>query len=431
MEDEYASRLSQLRAWARAGDATAQYRLGEFFLEKENPLRDPRQALKLFRRSLAGGCVHASLAIGQIYLQGLLGKRSPAKGFQYVLKGAKAFDPKAFAPLGRLYWKGIGARENPREAFLWFSRAAEIHDSDAYYPLGKMCLLGEAGPPDPASALTWLLKARDADKGPPAETNRFLSRAYAYDFEVPESLDAYLPRMWEDMTWTFPEAALPIAQILLRDKNNPRFNPQKAKRVLKAAIKNSVTPAIRRLADFYAGPHASPKDRGKALALYKRGASLPSPCAQASFALYRIYSKGELGVKPDPKLALQHLQVAAQRRCLEAIFLLATLRDKGEGVRKSPRAAFQCLKTAAELGHVPAYFPLGEKYRRGQGTKENLKMAFFWTLKAAESGDERAYAPTARALWEGLGTEANPAEARRFEEKIPVENPRPAGGLFS
>ncbi|MDR1165625.1 MAG: hypothetical protein LBO66_07095 [Deltaproteobacteria bacterium] len=429
MENEYALRLNQLQAWARAGDANAQYRLGKFFLEEKNPLRDPRQALQRFQLALKGGCVHASLAIGRIHLKGLVGKPAPEKGFQSVLKGALDFDRKAFAPLGRLYLRGIGVKEDFGAAFLWHSRAAETGNAKAYYPLAKLLLNGQGHPPDPARAFTWIIKAREAGRAPQRKISSLLRKIYLSDFELPEGFDRYLPQLWKDLRGEFPAAALPLAKILLRETDNPRFNPQKAKRLLWRATLLAVIPAYRRLADFFAGPHASPKELEEARGYYMGAAH--NGCGHSNFVLYESFAKGGLGVAPDPKIAIWFLRRATRWRYPPALVHIASLLDKGEGVPQSHHAAYLRLKEAAELGYAPAFFPMGEKFRLGEGTKVDLKKAFIWTLKAAESGDERAYGPVARALREGLGTKANPAEARRWEEKSREEKPLPSESLFS
>lgn len=106
-------------------------------------------------------------------------------GLSSLTKAAEQGDVESQVALGRIYLQGIlTVPKDPGRAHGWFTRAAAAHHPSAEYYLGVMSQSGEGAPADPAAAARWFEAA--AQGGSP-HAMFLLANAYRAGAGVPKS----------------------------------------------------------------------------------------------------------------------------------------------------------------------------------------------------------------------------------------------------
>ena len=103
------------------------------------------------------------------------------------------------------------------------------------------------------------------------------------------------------------------------------------------------------------------------------------------------YLNGDInGGKDDPKLAFTWFKKAAEKGNSEAMGLLGSLYNRGDGVEKNNEQAFKWSLKAAQKGDLDSQYFVGLCYYDGQGTEEDLTKAVQWLNKAMDQGHSEA-----------------------------------------
>jgi prolyl 4-hydroxylase len=113
-------RDSQLRAAARAGDATAQFRLGMAYLQREKPSR----AMRWLRDSAASGHAPAALTIGRLHMSGAIAAPDPAAALTAFESAAANGSVQGQYEVARLKCCGWGVGFAPAEGMTSLLAAA-------------------------------------------------------------------------------------------------------------------------------------------------------------------------------------------------------------------------------------------------------------------------------------------------------------------
>ena len=164
-----AQELSDLRARAEAGDASAQYNLGLMHAEGRGVPQDFAEAATWYRKAAEQGDAGAQYHLGLMYAEGR-GVPQDAAAASAWFRSIEAEQINIFAQhkLGRMYAGGLGVAQDFAEAAVWFRRGAENGDAVAQYDLGNMYAEGRGVPQDFAEAATWYRKAAEqASRGGP------------------------------------------------------------------------------------------------------------------------------------------------------------------------------------------------------------------------------------------------------------------------
>jgi len=127
------------------------------------------------------------------------------------------------------------------------------------------------------------------------------------------------------------------------------------------AAKGGSTEAMGNLALRYEQASRLPRDKRRALALYKRGAELGDAWCQNNLAC-RYWDQG------DDAKAMLWIRKAARGNGPKAQFNLGMAYLHGEGTRKNHRWAALWLQRAADNGHAKAKRALGRKAERTLGS---------------------------------------------------------------
>lgn len=72
-----------------------------------------------------------------------------------------------------------------------------------------------------------------------------------------------------------------------------------------------------------------------------------------------------IGIPKNPKLAVDHFQLAAAQKVSEAMYNLGVMFDAGEDVERKPKEAYHFLSQAAGLGHLKAKYMVGRMHSHG------------------------------------------------------------------
>jgi uncharacterized protein len=123
-----------LRRSAEAGDASAQYRLGQLYDEGTGVPQDYGQAKEWFEKAAKQGHVGAQVNLGTLYLQGEGAPQSAQMALFWLSRAAEQGHALAFAKLGWMYAQGRGVLQDFIQAHKWYSlAAANGHEKSAGY----------------------------------------------------------------------------------------------------------------------------------------------------------------------------------------------------------------------------------------------------------------------------------------------------------
>lgn len=153
------SRLIDLWQNAKDGDASAMFKLGEFYFEK-NPLA----AQKWYSDATEAGDVTACVRLGELCMKQGAQTYNPAKAFALYKKAADQGNVRAQVRLANMMSSGIGTVQDQKAANEWYKTAAQAKDIEASIALAKRLAKGEGfGAPDFDAAYTCLERVLEND----------------------------------------------------------------------------------------------------------------------------------------------------------------------------------------------------------------------------------------------------------------------------
>jgi TPR repeat protein len=136
---DFRTAISEFTVAAEAGDARAQYSLGEMLLRGLGTTRDETKAAGYLGRAAAQNYAQAQWRLGQLYFQGRGVPRDEAKGADLVRRAADSGLASAQHAMGQLVAEGRGGLpKDPATAAQWFKAAADQNYVPAYCWLGEL-----------------------------------------------------------------------------------------------------------------------------------------------------------------------------------------------------------------------------------------------------------------------------------------------------
>lgn len=116
--------LISLKSDAEAGSVTAQFDLGNRYLDGEGVEQDNVEALRWFTLAAENDNANAQYNIAVMYLNGIGVVRDPEQAVTWFLKAAENGDPPSQFTLGILLFNGqLQVPQNVAEAYKWFTLA--------------------------------------------------------------------------------------------------------------------------------------------------------------------------------------------------------------------------------------------------------------------------------------------------------------------
>ncbi len=142
---------------AEAGDAEAQYRLGEIYESGlGEPGSKPDDAIGWYRKAASQGHARAAFRLGHLLEQQGGQEEVVAEAYR---QASLAYLPEATYNLARLYRDGTGVRQDQRWAARLYRQAYGAGVARAAMDLAQLALVGPGR--DEVVALAWALRAED------------------------------------------------------------------------------------------------------------------------------------------------------------------------------------------------------------------------------------------------------------------------------
>ena len=138
----------------------AQYNLGNAYYKGEGVAKDPREAVRWWRKAAEQGYVRAQSTLGGVYDTGEGVAKDQREAVRWYRMAAEQGHAGAQFLLGYAYDKGEGVAKDPREAVRWWRKAAEQGLAEAQYNLGTY-YFGKDVAKDPREAVRWYRMAAD------------------------------------------------------------------------------------------------------------------------------------------------------------------------------------------------------------------------------------------------------------------------------
>ncbi len=120
---DYAKAAAEWRPLAEAGDARAQFRLGDLYESGRGLPRDPAQAAQWYERAAQAGHAQAALRLGDLYRQGRGVVQDAGAAVQWYERAARAGDGAAAYRLAEMLAAGTGIARDPGMAAAWLKVA--------------------------------------------------------------------------------------------------------------------------------------------------------------------------------------------------------------------------------------------------------------------------------------------------------------------
>ena len=148
--------FSALLGRAAAGDAQAQYALGNYYFRGRSLTLEHAEALAWYRKAAEQGYAPAENLLGTLYQHGFGVVRNFKLALAYYRKAAdQGYAPAEFN-LGVTYESGnYGVKRDYQQAFAWYRKAADQNWSDGEREVAYFYQCGFAVKQDLAEALAW------------------------------------------------------------------------------------------------------------------------------------------------------------------------------------------------------------------------------------------------------------------------------------
>lgn len=446
--------VDELKKKAEAGDADAQWQLGNCYYSGTECKQDYGAAVKWLKKAAEQNQPAAEFWLGMCYGEGRGTERNTDEGLKWIRKSADKGYANGQIWIGGILWEksfksNIDKKLHPTgdskqdedsgkyldEAMSWFRKAAEQNNPDAQHFLANCYNSRRHGDEDAKAAAFWYRKA--AEQGE-AESQYRLGRCYANGAGVEKDLNEAahwyreaaqqgqaqgqvdLGRMYcdgvgvvrnyvEAYKWYSLAAAQGnvFAKAFLEELEG-KLSPEQialAQQLAQAATNFST--ATNLPPHLYAEPVV---EKGKPLS--------PGTEPTRSATNDQHESVSSLGMSQAFKSSsVDELRKKAEAGDANAQYSLAACYYNGEGVPQDYTEAVKWYRKAAKQGIADAQLKLGLCYDGGDGTPQDHGEALKWFRKAAEQGEGHAQLVLGNCYDSGQGASKDYDEAVKWFRK--------------
>jgi TPR repeat protein/type IV secretory pathway TraG/TraD family ATPase VirD4 len=156
-----AEALRWFRKAADQGNLDAEARIGVFYMEGTVVAQDYAQALSRLRQTAEQGNATGQTGLGLMYARGTGVPTDYSLALQLFQKATAQNYPQAQNAIGIMYMNGLGVERDYSQAFHWLSEAAAQELPDAQRNLGLLYEQGLGVKRDDRQAMDWYRKAAD------------------------------------------------------------------------------------------------------------------------------------------------------------------------------------------------------------------------------------------------------------------------------
>jgi hypothetical protein len=154
------------------------------------------------------------------------------------------------------------------------------------------------------------------------------------------------------------------------------------------------------------------KDERQAATWFAKAADLGQPEAMYNLGLLHISGLG--GVKVDLERAADLFTRAATAGNIDARYGLAKMAEAGEGLLPDPKVAAEHMRLAAEGGHIAAQVEYGLMLFNARGTARDERKGAAWLARAAQAGNPVAQNRVARLYAYGISVDPSIEDALKW-----------------
>lgn len=166
-----AAAFNRLLPAARTGDAQSQFLVGQMLEHGAAPgSRDPRQAVRWYRKAAAQDHGDAQYALSRAYAAGAGVPRNRAEALAWLERAAANDSVPALLDLAARHRSGQGVARDEGQAAALIRRAALMGSAEAQYQYAESLDTGTGTARDPRAAWDWYRRA--AENGHPAALQR-------------------------------------------------------------------------------------------------------------------------------------------------------------------------------------------------------------------------------------------------------------------
>ena len=124
-DGDYATTLAKITPLAEAGDAEAQYWLGDMYDHGRGVDEDDAEAVKWYRLAAEQGNADAQYDLGRMYDWGYGVEQDDAEAVKWYRRAAESGQAYAQHALGSRYENGRGVEKDIQLAYMWYRLAAD------------------------------------------------------------------------------------------------------------------------------------------------------------------------------------------------------------------------------------------------------------------------------------------------------------------
>jgi hypothetical protein len=386
------------RKAAKAGNAAAQYSLGQRYQQGRDRVRSNALAVRYFLAAASQGEPHAldallsmaksgvaeaETALGWLYANGEGVTRDYTKAYTWWYEAAGQSDPVAQVNLGSLYESGSGVNRDYSQAAGWYRKAAALRDTAAQVKLGTLYANGLGVTRNYHAAADWFKKA--AGNGN-TEAMVKLGELYANGRGVKQN-PAQAASLYAQAAERGNADGQEALGSLLAQGQVVAQNKERAAVLFILAKTGGNDKASQSLAELRATLSPEQLDRAQQHAEMWR-----------TVHLVRRASDGDLA-------AFEDLRKMASNGVRDAQVAVGTLYNAGVLMVRDYKEAAAWYRKAAAQGSANAYRNLAELYKNGQGVRKNHVKQLEYLMLAAAGGNRHASAQAADLKWTMTPTE--------------------------
>ncbi len=379
-EGKYQVALTELKPLAEAGNAKAQFFMGEMYGWGRGVKRDYARARKWYLKASKQNMYKADSRLALYYLSGFGVAKDEMLALFYAQRGANNNDETAQYLLGRFYEAGrAGLSVDNRKAVKWYKAAVDNGYLSIYEDLGRA--YEKIG--DFVNAEKWYQKA--VDRGD-EDARKPLARLKAQNAAAkqttsnsrkvvsPKSSSSSSPSSGSAIAVEYPdEAARQSSDRVWEDDKD----------------------------DFLVGANAY-LDGDFSLALEFLYPLAEKGVPYAQYYMGEIFDRG-LGINQNPQAAVKWFKAAYKNGVSRAGHNLAYIYYTGSAGFVDHETAVDIFHREARAGNRLSQVSLGHAYTDGKGVVENHKTAVKWYRMGAENGDPVGMFQLGLAYYRELG----------------------------
>lgn len=231
-----------------------QYRKAKAYLDKDNLLYDPAEAVRWLLLSAAQGYEYAQYRLGKLYLLGNEIEQDFPQAESWLEKASDQGNSYAKYSLAKIHLAGLAQISDEHKAVRLLRESADGGNQWAQYLLGKFCFRGEHIPKDIFEAERLLNSSANQNN---SQAQYLLAKLYFCEDGMPKDAEKALHWLWESVKQNNQYAQYQLGKMLLFGKETDQ-DVETGIALLSASAEQGNVYAARLLQSYYSGRLRNP-----------------------------------------------------------------------------------------------------------------------------------------------------------------------------